>query len=242
MRAEAGQAPEPRAASGLVYVLLPLWLLAAVIGSLAGSQALVYHWTQAAVPLSVLASLGLVRCLEACGSRPWRRYLAGVVVVTLALTLILPLRGTAWRWRDRVFKPPEAGRDYQAGKHLAEMTTPEDYILVLDHVPSPVFWSGRRVASRYMMLEHLWNPALYAARSPRLKRWLGPLADPRALFLQDVRRHPPRYILVPREQEWWENELAVPEQGRVIDILLADYELVGHSEAYEEYRRKSAGN
>lgn len=130
--------------------------------------------------------------------------------------------------------------DYQVGKRLADMTTPEDYILVLDHVPSAVFWSGRRVASRYMMLEHLWNPSLYAARSSRLERWLGPLADSRELFLEDVRRHPPRYILVPREEEWWENELAVPEQRRVIDTILRDYELVGYNEIYDEYQRKSA--
>jgi hypothetical protein len=216
-------------------VMLPLWLLAGIIGLLVGSQPLAYHMTQSAAPLGLLAALGLRGCLQTCPVGRWRRYLVAVVVVALALSLARPLRNSAWRWRDRVFasQATEVGR--VVGARLASLTGPEDRIVVIAHDPSVVFWSGRRVGSRYLALEHYWNPSL-EANLARSRGLLGPLADPARVLREDVRRTRPRFILVPADPPWFLEE-ATPQRSARLQELLRGYRLIKVDPLYREYER-----
>jgi hypothetical protein len=194
--------------------------------------------TQAAVPLCVLGAIGFHRCLAACRWEQWRRYLAGAVVVALALGLAMPLRNSAWRWRDRVLtaRAPDTGR--QVGERLAALTTPEDCVLVLTHDPSAVFYSGRRTASRYLVLEHFWNRTLERNLAGSAERVIGPLAHPSRLLLEEVRRSRPRYILVPDGQPWWEEEASTTERRAWLQELLKGYRPAGVNPLYREYVRE----
>ncbi len=222
--------------AAVLGILLPLWLLAGLAGLLSGGQPLAYHMTQVAVPLCVLGATGFHRCLAACGSEQRRRYLAGVVVVALALGLAMPLRNSAWRWRDRVLSAETADTGRQVGERLAALTTADDCVLVLTHDPSTVFYSGRRVASRYLVLEHFWNRAL-ERNLARAERIIGPLAYPSRLLLEEVRRNRPRYILVPEGQSWWEEEAGTTERRAWLQELLSGYRLAGVNLLYREYVR-----
>lgn len=221
-------------------VLLPLWLLAGVIGLLLGGQPLAYHMTQAAVPLGLLAALALSRAMRACPEQCWRRYLAAVIVLTLALGLAAPLRNSAWRWRDRVFASADAEESRVLGLSLAARTSPEDRIVVIAHNPAVAFYSGRRLGTRYLAVEHYWNASL-EKHLPRYRRLLGPLADPQRVFLEDVRRTRPRFILVPADPPWFVEE-ATPARRAWLQELLQGYHLIISGPLYREYERDvSAG-
>ena len=216
--------------------LLPLWLLAGILGLLAGSQPLAYHMTQAAAPLAVLAALGLTGFLRALPDRPGRQYLTAVVAIALALGLMAPLRGAAWRWRDRVLGPQETEVGRVVGARLAAATGPEDRVLVVSHDPSVLFWSGRRAASRYLLREHYWSGAIEASL-PRCRGLLGPLADPSQLLLDDVRRTRPRFILIPEEDPVFQEEAASGVRRAWLRELLRGYHLANRDPLYYEYER-----
>ncbi len=227
--------PVESRAAAVPGVLLPLWLLAGVIGLLLGGQALAYHMTQAAVPLGVLAALGLSRCLRACPEGRWRSYVVAVVMIALLLGMAAPLRNSAWRWRDRVFGSPDAEESRVLGLSLAARTSPEDRIVVIAHNPAVAFWSGRRLGTRYLAVEHYWNPAL-EAHLPRYRRLLGPLADPARAFLEDVRRTQPRFILVPADPPWFVEEATPPRRAWLREVLQG-YHLAATGPLYDEYER-----
>ncbi len=216
--------------------IVSLWLLAGIFGLLAGGQALAYHMTQAAAPVAVLAALGLRGGLRAVPDRSWRRYFVAVVMVALALGLGEPLRGAAWRWRDRVFASQETEVSRVVGARLAAATGPEDRILVLSHNPAVLFWSGRRAASRYLVLEHYWSGAL-ESNLPRFRPLLGPLAEPSQALLADVCRTRPRFILVPENDPLFQQESASPARRVWLQKLLRGYYLAGRDPLYSEYER-----
>ena len=236
-------------------LLLPLWLLAGIIGLLSGSQALPYHQTQAAAPLAVLGALGLCRWLAARSAPPLlpgegaggeesgagggasaRRYGRAVLAVALALTLALPLRDAAWRWRDRVLRPPDTDVSRVIAARLVPQMAPDDTLLVLAHDPSVLFWTGHRAASRYLVEEHYWGRGLEAGL-PRFRSLLGPLAAPPATLLSDARAQRPKFILVPSSQPWFQLDLSVPGRQAWLQDLLTGYHAAATDPLYTEYKR-----
>jgi hypothetical protein len=240
----------------LLGLLLPCWLLAGILGLLAGSQALPYHQTQVAVPLAVLAALGWRRWLavslppplprasapreRAGGGASARRYAGAVLAIALALALAMPLRNAAWRWRERVLRSPATDVSRVIGARLAAQTGPGDSLVVISHDPSVLFWSGRRAGSRYLALEHYWNSSLDAGL-PRFRPWLGPLAAPSGNLLADVRRHRPKFILIPAGQPLFEQESSAPGRRAWLAQLLRGYHLATTDPLYAEYERDGGG-
>jgi len=214
--------------------LLVLWMAGGIVGSCVSSCPLQYHFTQPAVPLSILASLGLARCVAAMQAKHWQRYLLVGVALCLILSMARPLRHAAWVWRDRVFNMPDNSQ-VRAALDLSAQTTGTDRILVLDHNPGVVFWSKRRVASRYLVLEHLLNHKLWE-QLPRYEPIIGDLAYPRQLFLKDLRAHPPKFVLLP-EAEWWQKAALQPHNQELLDQVLEGYERVDTCYGYQWYVR-----
>jgi len=119
--------------------LLILWMMGGIIGSYTSSWPLQYHFTQPAVPVSILASIGATRYVAAMWAKHWQRYLLVGVALCLILPMARPLRHAAWVWRDRVFKMPD-NLHVRAGLDLSAQTTATDRILVMDHNPGVVFY------------------------------------------------------------------------------------------------------
>jgi len=215
--------------------MLPVWALATVIGSFVGEFALPYHCTQAVVPLSILAAIGVTGLMKVVETANWRSYLIWAVTLSLLLTMAAPLRHAAWLWRDRVFNPPTTDRNYLAGAQLARLTNPDERALVMEHNPSVLFWAKRRSASRYLMLEHLWSQIMIR-QLPRFESIIGEIAHPRQLFLKDVRMHRPKFILLP-EAEWFRKEVNPPGNQDLLDQVLEGYSRVDTSYGYQWYIR-----
>ncbi len=212
--------------------LLVLWMAGGIVGSCVSSYPLQYHFTQPAVPLSILASVGVVRCIAAMQAKHWQRYLLLGVALCLILSIAPPLRHAAWVWRDRVFKMPD-NPQVRAALDLSAQTTRTDRILVLDHNPGVVFWSKRRVASRYLVLEHLLNHKLWE-QLPRYEPIIGELAHPRQIFLKDLRAHRPKFVLLP-DTDWWQKEVSQPGNQDLLDKVLAGYRRVDTAYGYQWY-------
>jgi len=214
--------------------LLVLWMAGGIVGSCVSSYPLQYHFTQPAVPLSILASVGLARCVAAMQAKHWQRYLLVGVALCLILSMARPLKHAAWVWRDRVFKMPDNSQ-VRAALDLSAQTTGTDRILVLDHNPGVVFWSKRRVASRYLVLEHLLNHKLWE-QLPRYEPIIGELSHPRQLFLKEVRAHRPKFILLP-DTDWWQKELSQPSNKELVGQILEGYGYVDNRYGYRWYVR-----
>jgi len=123
----------------------------------------------------------------------------------------------------------------RAGLDLSAQTTGTDRILVLDHNPGVVFWSKRRVASRYLVLEHLLNHKLWA-QLPRYKPIIGELAHPRQLFLKEVRAHRPKFVLLP-DTDWWQKGVSQPSNKELVGQILEGYRHVDTRYGYQWYVR-----
>ena len=203
-----------------------------------GRQALAYHMTQCAVPLAVLAAVGLRRCLAALPASPWRRYLVVAIVIALAVGLGEPLRSAAWRWRDRVLAPQDAEVSRVIARRLVAAAGPEGHLLIVAHDPSVLFYSGLRPASRYIALEYYWRDNLESGL-PRFRGLLGPLADPAQTLIDDVRRTRPRFILVPERDPAFQKEAARGGRRAWLARLLQGYHVAGEDPVFTEYERDS---
>jgi 4-amino-4-deoxy-L-arabinose transferase-like glycosyltransferase len=168
------------AADGMADTDLWLWLLSAAVSVAVGLRFFGHYYMQLVPPLCLLSAGALARAT--------RR--AETVTVAVAVTAALGFSAAGYFMRPFGSEP-----DYQTvSKYLAENTDAKDRILVWGNVPEIYWASGRRPATRFpatISLLAAINPGQeYDAKDP-------PEVDPtvRRWFYEDLRAHPPRYIL-----------------------------------------------
>jgi len=146
--------------------------------------------------------------------RDWiRRGIVGVVVVLICLP-----NASRLVLSKREF---QAGAypylDYPAAaKQLAEMTSPDDFVLFAGSEPQILSYAKRRSSTRFVLMYPLMIPTPLAA-SYQLEA------------LDELKERPPAAIVLARRPESWIEQPASPTdfQRYVASLLQTDYELVG---------------
>jgi len=191
---------EPKAASQVTGVVLPLWFGLSLAEASAGAQPLEYHCAAIAAPVSTIAAASLVLWLQReVRSIAGQRQAIAILLLTTLISLPGPVYNSAWRWRDRVLGVGTTTSPHKiVGYWLRDHTTPDDTVAVIgtpSDGPQVLYWSERRTATRYVQMAFVWVENLSQGLKDA-QALIGPLSDPAALFVNEIRANSPKYIVL----------------------------------------------
>ena len=187
-------------------VLLCAWMLATVLGVLAGRRFFPHYLVQAFAPAAILAGWPLA--LLAQGLRARQETLRRLsVAFALCLAFLLGVQVLA-RLYNSTHAWMNLGRDdhYTVNEvvtadYLRHTTQPGDRIFVVGMNGQLSLMTGLRPASRFIYTRYLWEATTPEAR----RRIWGP-------WHEDMRRHRPRYVILSNY-----NRLLTGPEGRLVD-------------------------
>ncbi len=165
------------------------WLVVAALSVVPGRFFLSYYFTLFALPLALLAAVGLNGLIErvrAGGGAVGRAVAWGVAIGVIASPMVAhagmfrlsPSAFAERMYRENIFIEAEA-----LGRYLAQHTTPQETILVVGSEPEILFYARRRSATKYIFFYPLTS-------------WLPRSSAMREEFFAELDRGRSRYIVV----------------------------------------------
>lgn len=160
-------------------------------------------------------------------------YVEGEAAARLAsLDLAGPPDGWAYR-NDGVF---DYGESWRLAAHLRERTEAREPILVWGYEPLVYYLAERHPPTRFHTTHPLVERGASGELSEMQRRW-------RREFMADVRRHPPAFVAVVREDDWWWSPDRMTSRELLSDFpawrefLEANYRRDGEIGRFLVYRR-----